>query len=54
MIQQGQVFKLKTKGAEGQPLWAVSVPARRSRFGETAGRWVRDPCGGGVGAAEGS
>jgi hypothetical protein len=22
MIQQGQVFKLKTKGAEGQPLWA--------------------------------
>ncbi len=22
MIQQGQVFKLKTKGADGQPLWA--------------------------------
>ena len=22
MIQQGQVFKLKTKGAEAQPLWA--------------------------------
>jgi hypothetical protein len=22
MIQQGQVFKLKTKGPEGQPLWA--------------------------------
>jgi hypothetical protein len=22
MIQQGQLFKLKTKGAAGQPLWA--------------------------------
>lgn len=22
MWQQGQVFKLKTKGREGQPLWA--------------------------------
>ena len=22
MIQQGQVFKLKAKGADGQPLWA--------------------------------
>ena len=22
MIQQGQVFKLKAKGVEGQPLWA--------------------------------
>lgn len=22
MIQQGQLFKLKTKGADGQPLWA--------------------------------
>jgi hypothetical protein len=22
MIQQGQVFKLKTKGPNGQPLWA--------------------------------
>jgi hypothetical protein len=22
VIQQGQVFKLKTKGADGQPLWA--------------------------------
>ena len=22
MIQQGQVFKLRTKGPEGQPLWA--------------------------------
>ncbi len=22
MIQQGQVFKLKAKGPEGQPLWA--------------------------------
>ncbi len=22
MIQHGQVFKLKTKGADGQPLWA--------------------------------
>src|SRR5439155_17430422 len=22
MIQQGRVFKLKTKGADGQPLWA--------------------------------
>ena len=22
MIQQGQVFKLKTKGSDGQPLWA--------------------------------
>jgi hypothetical protein len=22
MIQQGQVFKLKTKGPDGQPLWA--------------------------------
>jgi hypothetical protein len=22
MIQQGQVFRLKTKGSDGQPLWA--------------------------------
>lgn len=22
MIQHGQVFKLKTKGPDGQPLWA--------------------------------
>ena len=22
MVQQGQVFKLKTKGADGKPLWA--------------------------------
>jgi hypothetical protein len=22
MIQQGQVFKLKTRGSDGQPLWA--------------------------------
>jgi hypothetical protein len=22
MIQQGQVFKLKAKGVDGQPLWA--------------------------------
>ena len=22
MIQHGQVFKLKTRGADGQPLWA--------------------------------
>ena len=22
MVQQGQVFKLKTKGPDGQPLWA--------------------------------
>ena len=22
MIQQGQVFKLKAKGSDGQPLWA--------------------------------
>jgi hypothetical protein len=26
MIQQGQVFKLKTKGTDGQPLWAYRYP----------------------------
>ena len=25
MIQHGQVFKLKTKGQDGQPLWAYRV-----------------------------
>ncbi len=29
MIQQGQVFKLKTKGADGQPLWAYRYRLER-------------------------
>src|SRR5439155_14387570 len=45
MIQQGQVFKLKTKGADGQPLWAY-----RYRF---AGRGAARPqVGGFVSRAE--
>ena len=35
MIQQGQVFKLKTKGPDGQALWAyrygLRVAARSGR-----------------------
>jgi hypothetical protein len=33
VIQQGQVFKLKTKGADGQPLWAY-----RYRLGRGSAR----------------
>jgi hypothetical protein len=29
MIQQGQVFKLKTKGPNGQPLWAYRYRLER-------------------------
>jgi hypothetical protein len=42
MWQQGQVFKLKAKGREGQPLWGVPLPARGARLGEAAGRRIRD------------
>src|SRR6266511_6355057 len=28
MIQQGQVFKLKTKGADGQPLWRTGTGSK--------------------------
>jgi hypothetical protein len=28
MWQQGQVFKLKAKGREGQPLWATAIGSR--------------------------
>lgn len=33
MIQQGQVFKLKTKGPEGQPLWAYRYRLEGRRSG---------------------
>jgi hypothetical protein len=43
MIQQGQVFKLKTKGADGQPLWAYRYRlegrgSERPQVGEFATR----------------
>jgi hypothetical protein len=28
VIQQGQVFKLKAKSVDGQPLWAYLAPTR--------------------------
>ena len=42
MIQQGQVFKLKAKGADGSAAVGVPVPARRARLGAAAGGRVRD------------
>jgi hypothetical protein len=43
MIQQGQVFRLKAKCADGEPLWAYRyrVAGRTSRVGEAAGGRVR-------------
>lgn len=43
MIQQGQVFKLKTKGPDGQPVWAYryrleSRSSERPRVGGFATR----------------
>jgi hypothetical protein len=51
MIQQGQVFKLKTKGPDGQPLWAtgtgskVAARSGRSWVGSRHGRRRRRHCG---------
>ena len=43
MWQQGQVFKLKAKGATGQPLWAYRYRLEgHRRVGEAAGRRIRD------------
>lgn len=53
MIQHGQVFKLKTKAADGQPLWAPPLPVREPRLGTTPDRRVRDSPGRGGGASEG-
>jgi hypothetical protein len=41
MWQQGQGFKLKATGRDGQPTWAY-LPARRAPVGEAAGGRVRD------------
>ena len=43
MIQQGQVFKLKAKCADGEPLWAYRYRRRGSRLGEAAGGRVHAP-----------
>ncbi len=47
MIQQGQVFKLKTRGADGQPLWAYRyrLDGRGYRRGALAGPREALPCG---------
>jgi hypothetical protein len=42
MWQQGQVFKLKAKGVDGQPR-GVLVPDRGARLSETAGRRFATP-----------
>jgi hypothetical protein len=55
MWQQGQVFKLKAKGREGQGRSAaVGIPlsARGARLGEAAGRRIRDSRRGAEGARE--
>jgi hypothetical protein len=43
MIQQGQVFKLKTKGSDGQPLWAYRyrLESRRSERPQVGGFTTR-------------
>jgi hypothetical protein len=38
MIQQGQVFKLKAKGVDGQPLWAYRYRLE-GRTSTRAGQW---------------
>ena len=43
MIQQGQVFKLKAKAADGQPLWAYRYRFE-GRIGEAASRRIRELC----------
>ena len=42
MWQHGQVFKLKAKSIDGQPLWAYRYRSRAARLGEAAGWRVRD------------
>ena len=51
MIQQGQVFKLTAKGADGEPLWAYRYrlegrsSAGRRWVGSRVGRKRRRRCG---------
>ena len=46
MIQHGQVFKLKTNGADGQPLWAYRyrVEGRGSERPQVGGFATRNAC----------
>ena len=53
MIQHGQVFKLRTKGVDGQPLWAYRLPLRGAWLGTAAGGRLRQSRGGRGGASEG-
>jgi hypothetical protein len=52
MIKQGQVFKLKAKGANGEPLWAYRYRLEGRGSGSAAAGWVRDPRGGAEGTVE--
>src|SRR5438105_1459794 len=47
MIQQGQVFKLKAKGVDGQPLWAYRyrLEGRASMRGNASAPPGPQPCG---------
>jgi hypothetical protein len=47
MIQQRQVFKLKTKGPDGQPLWAYRYrrEARGSASSQVGRFCTRSPLG---------
>ena len=54
MIQQGQVFKLKAKGADGQPLWAYRyrLEGRGSARPQVSGFASVKPLGSTEGAPE--
>jgi hypothetical protein len=52
MIQQGQVFKLKAKGAGRSAVVGVPVSVRRAGIGEAASRRIREPLGSTEGATE--
>jgi hypothetical protein len=41
MIQQGQVFKLKATGGDGEAVVGVPLSGRRPRFDEAAGGRVQ-------------
>jgi hypothetical protein len=51
MSQQSQVFKLKARSVDGEPLWAYRYRVAGPRRGEAAGGWVRQQGGGAAGAA---
>jgi hypothetical protein len=44
MWQQGQVFKLKVKGRDGRPLWALRYRLDGRDSMRPQGWWVRESC----------